>query len=83
MIHDTWADRYSEACDRIDQLNDTIVALRAELAQFRPGTILHLVGASYVVVDDGTDAQPHSAVTVMRARRHPQGQRRFTANRSE
>jgi hypothetical protein len=39
MIHDTWRDRYSEACDKIDELNDTIVRLRAELAQFRPVVI--------------------------------------------
>ena len=35
MIHDTHKDRWIEACDKIDELNDTIVSLRAELAQFR------------------------------------------------
>jgi hypothetical protein len=54
MIHDTWADRYSEACDRIDQLNDTIVALRAELAQFRAVTIAWGNDYGLVGIDNGS-----------------------------
>ena len=54
MIHDTWADRYSEACDRIDQLNDTIVALRAELAQFRAVTIAWGSDYGLVGIDNGS-----------------------------